>query len=135
MKSASILVIAACLLPVLGPTAALGGPAPSTVESPAVLTATIAMSSAAGASETVLQHILPDLYVPIRRCNDCQAVRTARWIRSLTGDRARVFAETGFPVFRYREDMIGQVFEYWTYPSRHRTYVFQGDRLLRIQPY
>jgi len=124
MRSASILLLAAGLLTVLALPAAAGGPA-----------AVPAAMGPAAASQTALQPVLPGLYVPVRRCNDCQAVRTARWIRSLAGDRARVLDETGFPVFRYRESALGRVVEYWTYPSLHRTYVFEGDRLLRVQPY
>ena len=134
MRSASILVWAACLLPVFGLAAAEGAaaPAPAARTSPAP---SPPVAGPAGASGMVLQPVLPGLYVPIRRCNDCQAVRTARWIRSLSGDRARVYGEAGFPVFRYRDDAFGQVVEYWTYPERHRTFVFAGDRLLRTQSF
>ncbi len=131
MRSAPILVLAACLIPVLGLSAAEGADPPTRT----ALTSPAPAAGPAEASGMALQPVLSGLFVPIRRCNDCQAVRTARWIRSLSGDRARVYGEAGFPVYRYREDAFGQVVEYWTYPERHRTYVFAGNRLLRSQSF
>ncbi len=88
-----------------------------------------------GAAPGQYVEVLPGVYTWIRG-NDCgcRALRIARWIDSLRGDRRAVYESDGFPVFRHLEDSLGEVTEYWTYPDRHLTYVFEGDRLIRTQP-
>ena len=62
-------------------------------------------------------------------------VRFARLAHLFTGDRAGVYAREGFPMYRERVRVFGEVTESWTYPERHVRYFFRGDRLLRVESY
>ena len=70
---------------------------------------------------------------PVKGEQERKQVRYARWRLLLDGDRRTVYDNEGWPTYRTREDFAGAVTERWTYPEQHRTYVFEGDRLVRTE--
>jgi hypothetical protein len=57
--------------------------------------------------------------------------RAARWVDSLTGDKAKVFDSWGMPSSRYREETLGRVVEMWTYHDQGVEITFEGDKIIR----
>jgi hypothetical protein len=70
---------------------------------------------------------------PVKGEQERKQVRYARWRLLLDGDRRDVYDRQGWPTYRTRESFAGSVTERWTYPEHHRTYVFEGDRLVRTE--
>ncbi len=70
---------------------------------------------------------------PVKGEQERKQVRYARWRLLLDGDRRAVYDKEGWPTYKTREDFAGSVTERWTYPEQHRTYVFEGDRLVRTE--
>lgn len=60
-----------------------------------------------------------------------RAERYAKLIESFEGDRRAIYAQYGFPSFRYRERDSRGVRTTWVYVSEDLTFVFEGDRLVR----
>lgn len=82
-----------------------------------------------------LVEVSPGVYVAVKGKHERRHVRVARWIESLQGDPRTVYAREGMPVYRYRELADSHLLEYWTYPERSLTYVFEGNRLLGTEPF
>ena len=56
--------------------------------------------------------------------------RLASFRASLGEDRLIVFEAHGRPTYRHYEYRAGKVFEYWTYPEGHTTFVFRDQTLV-----
>ena len=82
-----------------------------------------------------LVQVSPGVFAAVKGEHERRHVRVARWIRSLKGDPREVCQGEGMPVYRHRELADNHLFEYWTYPERNLTFVFEKDRLLRTQPF
>jgi hypothetical protein len=82
-----------------------------------------------------LVEVSPGVFVAVKGMHERRHVRVARWIESLQGDPRAVFTREGMPVYRYRELAENHLYEYWTYPARSLTYVFEGDRLVGTEPF
>ncbi len=82
-----------------------------------------------------LVEVSPDVFAAVKGKHERRHVRIARWIEGLRGAPQTVFAQEGMPVYRYRELVDSHLFEIWTYPERHLSYVFEGDRLVGTEPF
>lgn len=82
-----------------------------------------------------LVEVSPDVFAAVKGKHERRHVRIARWIESLQGDPRTVFTREGMPVYRYRELVDSHLFEIWTYPERHLSYVFEGDRQVGTEPF
>jgi hypothetical protein len=77
--------------------------------------------------------IAPGVRHAVRGARERNQVKFFLWVTGLSADRRAVYDELGYPTERYRERDGDRVTEYWRYESVHRTYVFEGDTLLRTE--
>ena len=138
MRPASLLIVLAVLAAV---PALSAGPAPANpTSSPGIEAEEVPLTQAGvwavspQLSRRLVQ-VSPGVYVAVKGKHERRHVRVARWIEGLSGDRRATYASAGFPVYRYRELAENHLFEYWTYPDRRLTYVFEGDRLVGTEPF
>jgi hypothetical protein len=140
MRSAPVIFATAIILASLAPAAASAGSPKSPARTKAATVREVPLSQAGDWTVNPqisrrLVEISPDVFAAVKGKHERRHVRIARWIESLQGDPRTVFTREGMPVYRYRELVDSHLYEIWTYPERHLSYVFEGDRLTGTEPF
>ena len=140
MRSAPAFFVAALIITSLAPAVASAGSPKSPARTKTASVREVPLSQAG--TRTVnpllsrrLVEVSPDVFAAVKGKHERRHVRIARWIEGLRGEPRTVFAREGMPVYRYRELVDSHLYEIWTYPERHLSYVFEGDRLAGTEPF
>jgi len=140
MRPAPVLFVVALVIASLAPTAASADCPKTSSPTDAPYVREVPLSQAGVWTVDPLHsgrlaEIAPGIFVAVKGEHERRHVRIARWIEGLRGAPQSVFAEEGMPVYRYRELVDSHLYELWTYPERHLTYVFEGDSLVGTEPF
>ncbi len=82
-------------------------------------------------SETKSTENLAEVLRSLHGKRERRLFRLQRWAKSLKGDKKRIYETYGFPTGRYREDVMGEVVEKWTYLSKGVEFTFKEGKLIK----